>query len=213
MVKAPIEAMSARPFVPDTTRHATLREASRICTGCDLYRNATQTVFGEGPRTARVMLVGEQPGHEEDTRGKPFVGPAGRVLEEALEAAGVERDTVYVTNAVKHFKFEPRGKWRIHQKPDAAEVRACRPWLESEVRSVKPRVIVCLGATAAQALMGPKARVGTAAAPVASEWAPATLVTYHPSAVLRARDDESRRQMRERLVRDLALAHELGERG
>ncbi len=209
MVSSRSDASSARPFVPDSTSLPTLREAARSCTGCDLYRNATQTVFGEGPKRARIMLVGEQPGDEEDTRGAQFVGPAGRLLDGALEDAGVQRGDVYVTNAVKHFKHEPRGKWRIHKKPDAAEVRACRPWLEAEVRSVKPRVIVCLGATAAQVLLGPQARVGTAAAPIASAWAPATLVTYHPSAVLRARDDESRREMRARLVHDLQLASTL----
>jgi DNA polymerase len=212
MVRSRSEATSARPFVPDTRNLAALREASRACTGCELYRHATQTVFGEGPARARVMLVGEQPGDEEDTRGEPFVGPAGRLLDAALEEAGLVRDRVYVTNAVKHFKHEPRGKWRIHKKPDAAEVRACRPWLEAEIRSVTPRVVVCLGATAAQALLGPQARVGTAAAPVASPWAPATLITYHPSAVLRARDDDSRQEMRARLVHDLTLAATLAAR-
>ena len=212
MGKSRSEAASARPFVPDTTSLTTLREAARECTGCDLYRNATQTVFGAGPKRARLMLVGEQPGDEEDTRGEPFVGPAGRLLDKALQEAGVPRGTVYVTNAVKHFKNEPRGKWRIHKKPDAAEVRACRPWLEAEVRSIGPRVVVCLGATAAQALLGPRARVGTAAMPVPSPWAPATLITYHPSAVLRARDDVSRAEMRRRLVHDLKLAAELAER-
>jgi uracil-DNA glycosylase family protein len=209
MVDSRSDAPSARPFVPDSVSLRALREASLGCTGCDLYRHATQTVFGEGTRRADVMLVGEQPGDEEDTRGEPFVGPAGRVLDDALDEAGVPRAEVYVTNAVKHFKHESRGKWRIHKKPDAAEVRACRPWLEAEIRSVAPKVIVCLGATAAQALLGPQARVGTAAAPVASSWAPSTLITYHPSAVLRARDSESRAAMRERLVHDLALAHQL----
>jgi len=195
--------------VPNSVSLRTLREASLECTGCDLYRHATQTVFGRGTRRAEVMLVGEQPGDEEDTRGEPFVGPAGRVLDAALAQAGVPRTEVYVTNAVKHFKHESRGKWRIHKKPDVAEVRACRPWLEAEIRSIAPRVIVCLGATAAQALLGPKARVGTAAAPVATPWAPSTMVTYHPSAVLRARDSASREAMRARLVHDLALAHSL----
>ena len=190
-----------------------MRDASRNCTGCDLYRNATQTVFGKGTRRAGIVLVGEQPGDEEDKTGEPFVGPAGRVLEAALAEAGVPRSEVYVTNAVKHFKHESRGKWRIHKKPDAAEVRACHPWLEAEIRSIAPRVVVCLGATAAQALLGPKARVGTAAAPVPSPWAASTLVTYHPSAVLRARDSESRAAMRVRLVHDLALARRLATAG
>jgi uracil-DNA glycosylase family protein len=209
MVRSQIEAASARPFVPESVSLPKLREASRHCTGCDLYRHATQTVFGEGTRKAEIVLVGEQPGDEEDTRGRPFVGPAGRVLDAALEEAGVPRDEVYVTNAVKHFKFEPRGKWRIHKKPEMAEVRACRPWLEAEMRSVAPKVVVCLGATAAQALLGPQARVGTAAAPVTSPWAAATLVTYHPSAVLRARDEPSRAAMKARLIHDLALARSL----
>lgn len=209
MVQSRSEAASARPFVPDTTSHERLVEAAQECRGCDLYRHATQTVFGEGRRAASIVLVGEQPGDEEDRKGAPFVGPAGRVLDEALAAAGVPRTDVYVTNAVKHFKFEPRGKWRIHKKPEAAEVRACRPWLEAELRLVQPRVVVCLGATAAQSLLGPQARVGTAATPVASPWAPSTLVTYHPSAVLRARDDESREVMRARLIHDLRLASEL----
>jgi DNA polymerase len=209
MVDSRTQASSARPFVPDSVSLRTLREASLGCKGCDLYRRATQTVFGEGTRRATVMLVGEQPGDEEDSRGEPFVGPAGRVLDAALEEAGVARTGVYVTNVVKHFKHESRGKWRIHKKPDASEVRACRPWLEAEIRSVAPTVIVCLGATAAQALLGPTARVGSAAAPVASRWAPSTLVTYHPSAVLRARDSETREATRARLVHDLALAQSL----
>jgi len=212
VVNSSSAAPSARPFVPDSVSLRTLRDASLGCTGCDLYRHATQTVFGAGTRRATLMLVGEQPGDEEDTRGAPFVGPAGRVLEEALEAAGVPRGELYVTNAVKHFKHEERGKWRIHKKPDAAEVRACRPWLEAEIRAVRPRVILCLGATAAQSLLGPQARVGTEAQPVASPWAAATLVTYHPSAVLRARDSASRTQMRTRLVHDLALARDLATR-
>ena len=209
MVDSRSEAPSARPFVPDSVSLRTLREASRECTGCDLYRNATQTVFGEGTRRAEVMLVGEQPGDEEDTRGEPFVGPAGRVLDAALERGRGAANRGLRHQRRKHFKHEPRGKWRIHKKPDAAEVRACRPWLEAEIRSVAPKVIVCLGATAAQALLGPKARVGTAAAPVASPWAPSTLITYHPSAVLRARDSASREAMRARLVHDLALARTL----
>lgn len=212
MVQSRSEESSARPFVPDSSSLDRLAEAAQACRGCDLYRDATQAVFGEGRRAARIVLVGEQPGDEEDRKGAPFVGPAGRVLDEALEAAGVDRRDVYVTNAVKHFKFEPRGKWRIHKKPEAAEVRACRPWLESELRIVQPRVVVCLGATAAQSLLGPQARVGTRASPVASPWAPSTLVTYHPSAVLRARDDESRAAMRERLVHDLRLAATLAEK-
>lgn len=209
MVSSPRDAPSARPFVPDTADLETLSQASSRCTGCDLYRHATQTVFGSGTRTARLVLVGEQPGDEEDRTGIPFVGPAGRVLDEALEGAGIDRTEVYVTNAVKHFKHEARGTWRIHKKPDAAEVRACRPWLEAELRAVTPRVVVCLGATAGQALLGPQARVGTAAAPAPTPWAPATLVTYHPSAILRARDQESRGRMRARLVHDLGLAREL----
>ena len=144
---------SAAPFVPNTTSLRTLSAAAHECRGCDLYRTATQVVFGAGPRTARVMFVGEQPGDQEDRAGAPFVGPAGALLDKALADAGIPRDEVYVTNAVKHFKWEPRGKRRIHKKPRMSEIKACRPWLEAEIRAVQPVVVVCLGATAAQAVL------------------------------------------------------------
>src|SRR5881398_706347 len=147
----------ARPAQPpDTTSWSTVREAAKDCEACHLFKRATQTVFGEGPKGATMMLVGEQPGDYEDVAGKPFVGPAGKIMDQALEEAGIPRSDVYVTNAVKHFKWEPRGKRRIHKKPRASEIKACRPWLEAELRAVKPQIVVCLGATAAQAVLGPQ---------------------------------------------------------
>src|SRR5947208_1278372 len=164
----------------------------------------TQTEFGEGPHRARVMLVGEQPGNDEDLAGKPFVGPAGRVLDRALEAAGLARGDVYVTNVVKHFKWEPKGKRRIHAKPNQMEIAACLPWLEAELDIVKPRVVVCLGATAAQALIGPKFRVTKQRGEwVLARWAPHVMATVHPSAILRAPDDAARHAEMERFVADL----------
>lgn len=145
---------SAAPFVPQSTSLKALKGAAQGCRGCDLYKRATQVVFGAGPKRARVMFVGEQPGDQEDRQGEPFVGPAGALLDKALADAGIPRDQVYVTNAVKHFKWEPRGKRRIHKKPRASEVNACRPWLEAELRAVRPEIVVCLGATAAQSLLG-----------------------------------------------------------
>ena len=183
-----------------------LRREAAGCHACDLWRHATQTVFGEGSPKATVMLVGEQPGDSEDRAGHPFVGPAGRVLEEALREAGIDRDQVYVTNVVKHFKWEPaeRGKRRIHKKPRQLEIRACRPWLDAELQLVKPQVLVCLGATAAQALLGSKFSVtrqrGQA---VPSALAPHVLATVHPSSILRAPDDEARRQQRRAFVEDM----------
>jgi DNA polymerase len=170
---------------------ADLRELARGCRACDLWRNATQTVFGEGPRRARVLIVGEQPGNSEDLEGAPFVGPAGRLLDRALVEAGVDRETVYVTNVVKHFKWRraPSGKRRIHQKPDSGEVQACLPWLEAEVARVRPELIVCLGATAAQALLGRSFRVTRQHGEVLSSDLGPTLATVHPSAILRAPDD------------------------
>jgi DNA polymerase len=178
--------------------------AARTCTACDLYRNATQTVFGEGPGRARVMLVGEQPGDQEDLAGEPFVGPAGRLLDRCLDEAGIDRSKVYVTNVVKHFKFEPRGKRRIHKKPNLAEVTACRPWLEAELRVVKPEALVLLGATAAQAMLGPKFRVTQRRGEfLESPLAPLVTATVHPSSLLRAPDDETRRVETGRFVEDL----------
>lgn len=181
-----------------------VREVAAGCKACDLYARGTQTVFGEGPRKAEVMLVGEQPGDAEDLAGHPFVGPAGRLLDNALAEAGIDRALVYVTNVVKHFKWEPRGKRRIHQKPNAAEIGACRPWLETEIALVKPRILVCLGATAAQALLGKAFKVSKQRGEfVESSLAPLVTATVHPSSILRAPDDESRRAEMRRFVEDL----------
>ena len=190
---------------PATELEAVRRDAAD-CTRCELYKNATQTVFGEGPAQAAVMLVGEQPGDKEDLEGAPFVGPAGRLLDQALEAAGIDRDRVYVTNAVKHFKWEPRGKRRIHQKPNTAEVAACSYWLDRELTLVAPDVVVCLGATAAQALLGRKFRV-TQHRGEFVEWdrAPRITATVHPSSILRAPDDVSRKRAFEAFVADLRV--------
>jgi uracil-DNA glycosylase family protein len=196
--------MSAAAFLPSNPTLATLRAAAARCTGCDLYRRATQTVFGEGPVPAGLMLVGEQPGNEEDLAGRPFVGPAGRLLDDALAQAGIDRSQVYVTNVVKHFKWEPRGKRRIHAKPSAGEIAACLPWLEAELALVQPRVVVCLGATAAQALLGRQFRVSRQrGAFVTSPLAPRVLATVHPSSLLRAPDEETRRRETQRFVEDL----------
>ncbi len=205
MAKRPREIPeSAAPFIPSRPTLRKAREASTKCTGCDLYRHATQTVFGEGRADAAVVLVGEQPGDAEDIAGKPFVGPAGRVLNQALEAAGIARDEVYVTNVVKHFKWEPRGKRRIHVKPRISEIRACRPWLETELALIKPRALVCLGATAAQALLGSTFKVSTERGKfVESPLAPLVMATVHPSSVLRAQTDEERHQAMEGLIADL----------
>jgi DNA polymerase len=181
-----------------------VREVAKGCRACHLYRNATQTVFGEGPRKAAVMFVGEQPGDAEDVAGQPFVGPAGKLLDRALAEALIDRQVVYVTNVVKHFKFEPRGKRRIHAKPNGAEIAACRPWLETEIALIKPRVLVCLGATAAQALLGKAFKVSLQRGTfVPSSLAPRVTATVHPSSILRAPDDESRRAEMHRFVADL----------
>jgi uracil-DNA glycosylase len=204
---ASTEPAGAPPTLPE------LRRSAAACRACELWERATQTVFGEGPARAEVMLVGEQPGHEEDLDGRPFVGPAGRLLDEALEAAGLDRDRVYVTNVVKHFNWEPRGKWRIHKKPTAWQVRACRPWLMSELAAVRPRIVVCLGATAAQALLGRGVRVTQSRGQaIPSELAEEVFATLHPSAVLRAPDDDTRRAAMARLVEDLStVARRLAE--
>ena len=195
---------SAADFMPEHRTLPALREAAAGCRGCQLWTRGTQTVFGEGPRRARVRMVGEQPGNDEDLAGKPFVGPAGRILDRALEAAGVARSDVYVTNVVKHFKWEPKGKRRIHAKPNQMQISACLPWLEAELDVVKPAVLVCLGATAAQALLGPKFRVTKQRGEwIASRWAPRVMATVHPSAILRAPDDAARRAEMERFVADL----------
>src|SRR5881397_3001861 len=186
----------ARPATPPPTSSLSeVREASRECTACHLYKRATQTVFGEGPRGAPIMLVGEQPGDYEDVAGKPFVGPSGKIMDRALEEAGIDRSQVYVTNAVKHFKWEPRGKRRIHKKPNSREIAACRPWLEAELRIVRPRLVVCLGATAAQTIFGPTFRVTRDRGKVlTSDLVPncQVVATVHPSSLLRQPDEESR---------------------
>ena len=198
-------ARPARP--PDTSSLTEVREASRDCTACHLYKRATQTVFGEGPKSAAIMLVGEQPGDSEDVAGKPFVGPAGKIMDQALEEAGIDRKQVYVTNAVKHFKWEPRGKRRIHQKPNSREVAACRPWLEAELRLVKPKLLVCLGATAAQAIFGPSFRVTRERGKLlSSKLAPRVLATVHPSSLLRQPDEASREREYKHFVTDLRAA-------
>jgi uracil-DNA glycosylase family protein len=200
-------------LLPDRPTLSTVRAVAAGCKACDLYKRGTQTVFGEGPRKAEVMLVGEQPGDAEDLAGHPFVGPAGRLLDTALEEAGIDRKLVYVTNVVKHFKWEPRGKRRIHSKPNAAEIRACRPWLETEIALVKPRVLVCLGATAAQALLGKSFKVSQQRGElIPSSLAPIVAATVHPSSILRASDDEARRDEMGRFVQDLKkIAREIAK--
>jgi DNA polymerase len=193
--------------VPDTSSLTQVRAAARSCTACHLYKRATQTVFGEGPKRAHIMLVGEQPGDQEDVAGKPFVGPAGKILDRALAEAGINRDEVYVTNAVKHFKWEPRGKRRIHQKPNSREVAACRPWMEAEMRLVKPKLVVCLGSTAGQAFFGPSFRVTRERGKVlSSKLAPKVLATVHPSSLLRQPDEVSRDREYAHFVVDLREA-------
>ena len=208
-------ATTAAVFLPERLSLAALREAAAGCTACPLHLTGTQTVFGEGARAARLLLVGEQPGDHEDLEGRPFVGPAGRLLDEALGEAGIDRANAYVTNAVKHFKWQPRGKRRIHQKPNAAEIAACRPWLDAELEVVQPEALVLLGATAAQALLGRGFRVTRdRGALLESELAPVTLATVHPSSILRAPDAEARRRERSLFVDDLRVAaHALAARG
>ena len=195
---------SAAALIPNDPTLDRLREAAAECTACPLYRNATQTVFGEGPERAAVMFVGEQPGDTEDLAGHPFVGGAGKLLDRCLEAAGIDRSRCYVTNAVKHFKWIPRGTRRIHSKPGSMEIAACFPWLEAEIAAVKPRIIVALGATAAQALFGKAFRVTRDRGRlIPSRWAPYALATVHPSALLRAPDEETRHRETTRFIEDL----------
>lgn len=200
--------MSAADFVPGRKTLPNLREAAQHCKGCDLWKHATQAVFGEGSPGAEVMLVGEQPGDQEDLHGRPFVGPAGKLLDRALEAAGINRDDVYVTNAVKHFKWEPRGKRRIHKKPSGMQIAACRPWFDEEVRVIKPKVVVCMGATAAQALLGRNFKVTQERGKVISQDGMQFVATVHPSSILRAPDDESRHAEMARFIEDLRVVAE-----
>ena len=211
MITKPSAATSARMFVPPSASTIDeLAAAATGCRGCPLFADATQTVFGAGPQSARLMLVGEQPGDEEDVTGQPFVGPAGGVLDDALSQAGLSRASIYVTNAVKHFTFRREGKRRIHERPRMSDVRACRPWLEAEIDRVRPAVIVCLGSTAAQALLGPRVRIQRdRGLPVPSPWAPHVIPTYHPSAVLRADAPRHAEELFAWLVQDLRRAGEL----
>lgn len=200
----PANSRSAADYLPEERSLVALEDAAAACRGCDLYRNATQTVFGDGARGAQVMLVGEQPGDKEDLAGEPFVGPAGRLLDEALEEAGIDRAAAYVTNVVKHFAWVPRGKRRIHRKPNMAEITACRPWLEAEIEVVGPRAIVCLGATAAQEVIGKGFKVTKQRGEfVDSPLAPLVTATVHPSSILRAPDEGARRQERALFTADL----------
>jgi DNA polymerase len=195
---------TAAALIPPRPTLPALREAAAGCKACDLWERGTQTVFGEGARHSTVMFVGEQPGNDEDLAGHPFVGPAGKLLDKTLAEVGVDRKQAYVTNVVKHFKWEPRGKRRIHAKPNAQEIHACRPWLDAEIALVQPKVIVCLGATAAQALLGKKFRVSQQRGEfVSSPLAPFVTATVHPSSILRAPDDETRRLERQRFVDDM----------
>ena len=195
---------SAADFFPERKTLPAFREAAADCQACDLWEHGTQTVFGEGSRRAEILFVGEQPGNEEDLSGKPFVGPAGRLLDEALAKAGIDRSQTFVTNVVKHFKWEPRGKRRIHKKPNAREIGACRPWLEAEIGLVKPKVVVCLGATAAQALLGPQFRVSKERGKFnESTLAPYIVATVHPSSILRAPDEETRHTEQRLFIGDL----------
>lgn len=204
MPKSKASDSSAKDLIPPRPTLTTLKQAAADCRACDLWKKGTQTVFGEGSRRVKVMFVGEQPGNEEDLTGKPFVGPAGRLFDNALEAAGIDRKQTYVTNVVKHFKWEPRGKRRIHKKPNSVEIAACRPWLEAEIAVVKPEIIVVLGATAAQALLGAQFRVTKQRGEfIPSTLAPYVMATVHPSSILRAPDDETRKLEHHRFIEDL----------
>src|SRR5437762_5280197 len=203
------DKQSARPLVPSKPTLQNLRQAAAGCKACDLWKKGTQTVFGEGSSSATVMLIGEQPGDKEDLAGHPFVGPAGRILDESLAAAGIEKSQLYVTNIVKHFSWVPdeRGKRRIHKKPRYSEIQACRPWLEAEISVTRPQVIICLGATAAQGLLGKEFSVTRERGKfVPSTLAPYVMATVHPSSILRAQDDNSRRQQKEAFIEDLKAA-------
>ena len=209
----PAPAETAEPLVPERPSLSKLREAAAGCRACSLWKTGTQTVFGEGLTKAEIVFVGEQPGDREDREGRPFVGPAGRVLDDALAEVGIDRRLAYVTNAVKHFKWEGRGKRRIHQKPNAEELAACRPWLDAELSVLHPRVLVALGATAAQSLLGRSFRVTKQrGVPVESDLAPSVLATVHPSSILRAPDEAARREAYDAFVADLRVVRRLLER-
>ena len=198
---------TAAEFLPERLTLPNVRKAAMGCTACHLYELGTQTVFGEGPQAARIVMVGEQPGDQEDIAGRPFVGPAGRVLDTALAEAGIDRNDIYLTNVVKHFKWKPRGKRRLHEKPNSAEITACRPWLDAELALLHPEIVVLLGATAAQAIMGSKFRVTQSRgkwleSPIDSR----VMATIHPSAILRAPDEDARAAMYQEFLRDISLA-------
>jgi uracil-DNA glycosylase family protein len=198
---------SALNFFPEARSWQSLRDAARDCRGCELYKKATQTVFGEGHRPSKLLFIGEQPGDQEDRSEKPFVGPAGRLLDECMVEAGIAREAAYVTNAVKHFKWEPRGKIRLHKKPSQREITACNPWLEAEIEVTKPKLIVCLGATAAQSILGAAFRVTRSRGQVLNlSGYPALLATVHPSAILRARTEVDRTRERKAFISDLTEA-------
>jgi len=204
MAKRTLSKSPQLGLIPAKASPEELREAAKTCKNCDLWKLGTQTVFGEGSTNSKLMLVGEQPGDQEDLAGKPFVGPAGKLLDSALLEAGIDRKKVYVTNAVKHFKWEPRGKRRIHKKPNAAEISACRPWLDAEIAAIQPHIIVCLGATAAQALLGKDFRVTQHRGEfVKSQLAPYVAATVHPSSILRAPDENARHEEMARFIADL----------
>lgn len=202
------KAPNAAPFVPDRPTVKKLQQAAKSCTACDLHLTGTQTVFGEGKPKSKAMLVGEQPGDSEDKAGHPFIGPAGKLLDDCLVEAGIDRDEVYVTNVVKHFKWnqESGGKRRIHQKPNAREINACRPWLDAEIQTVKPRLIIALGATAAQTLLGKNFRVTKQRGEIVDALGSAVMATVHPSSILRAPDSETRHRERAAFVEDLKKA-------
>jgi len=196
--------VTAEPLIPPRPSIPKLQDAAAECKACDLWKTGTQTVFGEGKQRSTVMFIGEQPGDKEDLSGRPFVGPAGGLLDKALAEAGIDRSKVYVTNVVKHFKWEPRGKRRIHKKPNAGEIQACRPWLDAEIRVVKPRAIICLGSTAAQAVIGPKFKVSIQRGQfVESDLAEFVTATVHPSSILRAPTDDARHLETARFINDL----------
>ncbi len=204
-----LQTAGATEFLPEHLTARSLKEAVQGCRGCDLYRYASQAVFGEGPKAAQIVLIGEQPGDEEDRKGHPFIGPAGRLLDRALVDAGIDRSLVYVTNAVKHFKFEERGKRRLHKKPNGLEIRACKPWLEAEIQLIQPQIIVCLGATAAQSIFGGEYRLTKERGRfMETQWAAHATSTIHLSAILRA-PDEQRHLEYERFVEDLKNVQQL----
>jgi len=204
MIRAAEEILSAAPLIPVRPTLDRLRAAAKSCRACPLWKTGTQTVFGEGSPEAKVLFVGEQPGNDEDLAGRPFVGPAGKLLDKVLEEVGIDRDEVYVTNVVKHFKWEPVGKRRIHKKPNSREIAACRPWLDAELDVIEPTVLVCLGATASQALLGKDFRVSRQRGQlIESSLAPFVMATVHPSSILRAPNDEKRREAREQFTADM----------